>query len=175
MFKGKDGLAGILLEEAEREEQERQRKLREAEKKERLRREAEEAKRIKEEEMRRAERFRRLMEERRLRERDEALREVQRTFDQKLEEAKQEKRKEYLEYYERYNKIMSNADEIRKRWLSSGWDSFKVEAFLKSFMEICMNSWPEPYRSKCCYTLEEKTAFLLDPVQSAMWISFLPP
>ena len=143
----------------------------EAKKLRQLQREREEAKRRErlklEEEMRRRERLeairlRRLREEKLQAEMEEAAKKV-----------RAQKLLEYLDYYERYHQIKRLADELGEQLAALGVSWLRVEALKRNFIELCMKDWPQPYKSKCVYTEMEKLAFLIDPLQSAMWTNLL--
>ncbi|MEM3040927.1 MAG: hypothetical protein QXG97_02720 [Nitrososphaerota archaeon] len=128
-----------------------------------------ERQRHEEEERQRAIQIERLRREQARREAEEALR----TFRERMEEATAEKRAEYMTYYERYHNIESVADVLREKLLSGGLTPLRVDVLVRGFMTSCLSDWPEPYRSRCHYTKEEMLAFLSNPYEAAMWVSWL--
>lgn len=135
---------------------------------------AEEKERLEEEERKRVVWLRKLREDRKLRETNEALKEAQRQDAQNYQKLKQEKLNEYLGYCKEYLKMKEDFDKMKKGLLDNGVNVFNVEAGIKDLTNIMKRHWQEPYKSKCNYTPEELMAFAMDPFQAAMWVSIRP-
>ena len=124
---------------------------------------------MEEEERQRAGQLERLKREQARREAEEALR----TFRKRMEEATAKKRAEYMTYYGKYHNIECVADVLRKKLLSGGLTPLQVDVLVRGMTASGMRDWPEPYRSRCHYTKEEMLAFIINPYQAAMWVSWV--
>ncbi|MEM3356901.1 MAG: hypothetical protein QW166_03635 [Candidatus Bathyarchaeia archaeon] len=142
----------------------------------RLQKEREEAERM---EMRRQERLeiiqrKRLMEEKERMKREELVKKIRAKVEGAAKKFRAQKLLEYLVYYERFHQIKRQADEVGEQLAAMGISWLQIEALKQKFVEYCMKDWPQLYKSKCVYTEMEKLAFIIDPLQSAMWTNLLP-
>jgi hypothetical protein len=119
-------------------------------------------------------RLRRLKEEAERRKREELAKKVMLEIDRTVKELKGKKLQEYMNYYNRYHDLKRTADWLREQLIKTGLDISKAYDCAQKFVELCMEKWPEPYRTKCQFTPIEMAAFLTDPIQSEFWISMLP-
>ncbi|MEM3627726.1 MAG: hypothetical protein QXZ25_06880 [Candidatus Bathyarchaeia archaeon] len=143
----------------------------------RIQREREEAERRERLKLERLEavQLRRLMEERKRKEKEYLAKKLQAEMEESIKKVRAQRLLEYLDYYERYHQIKRLADELGEQLAAMGVSWLQVEALKRNLIELCMKDWPQPFKSKCAYTEMEKLAFLIDPLQSAMWTNLLPP